>query len=66
MADGDRDCIVGCIKMNKEIVEEIICGFLGLAMMSSIFMGDTQTVQLIATGLIGYIGRGIMKGGDDK
>ena len=35
-------------------------------MMSSIFMGDTQTVQLIATGLIGYIGRGIVKGGDEK
>ena len=66
MADGHWYCTVGGVEMNKEIVEEVICGFLGLTMMSSIFMGDTQTVQLIATGLIGYIGRGIVKGGDDK
>ena len=63
MADGDRDCIVGCIKMNRVTAEDILCGFLGLALMSSIFIGDTQTAQLIASGVIGYIGKSVMKGG---
>ena len=63
MALGDRDCIVGCIKMTRLTAEDILCGFLGLALMSSIFMGDTQTAQLIASGVIGYVGKSVMKGG---
>ena len=63
MAHGNRDCIVGCIEMTRLTAEDILCGFLGLALMSSIFIGDTQTAQLIASGVIGYIGKSVMKGG---
>ena len=49
--------------MTRLTAEDILCGFLGLALMSSIFMGDTQTAQLIASGVIGYIGKSVMKGG---
>lgn len=49
--------------MNRVTAEDILCGFLGLALMSSIFIGDTQTAQLIASGVIGYIGKSVMKGG---
>lgn len=63
MAHGNRDCIVGCIEMTRLTAEDILCGFLGLALMSSIFMGDTQTAQLIASGVIGYIGKSVMEGG---
>ena len=68
MVHGNRDCIVGCIEMNRVTAEDILCGFLGLALMSSIFMCDTQTAQLIASGVIGYIGKSVMKGGgsDEK
>ena len=65
MADGDRDSVVGGIEM-KWTTDEIVGVFLGMALLCSVFMSMENLAMSIASGLIGYMGRALVKGGEDK
>ena len=65
MVDGHWYCIVGCIEM-KWTTDEIVGVFLGMALLCSVFMSMENLAMSIASGLIGYMGRALVKGGDEK
>ena len=50
----------------KWTTDEIVGVFLGMALLCSVFMSMENLAMSIASGLIGYMGRALVKGGDEK